>query len=63
MFYSIKTLRNCSIVGQVHDELIIEADKRMSVDAICELMSRTPEWAKDLNLKADGYECEFYQKQ
>ena len=63
LFYSIKTLRNCSIVGQVHDELIIEADKRMSVDAVCELMSRTPEWAKDLNLKADGYECEFYQKQ
>ena len=34
----------------------------MSVEAVCELMGRTPPWAKGLKLRADGYECEFYQK-
>ena len=50
------------MVATVHDEIIIEADKRMSVDAVCEQMSRVPSWAKGLILKADGYECDFYQK-
>ena len=43
-------------------EIIIEADRRMSVAAVCEQMGRTPPWAKRLKLRADGYECEFYQK-
>lgn len=60
--YAMQTLKNCSIVAHVHDEIIIEADRRMSVAAVCEQMGRTPPWAKGLNLRADGYECEFYQK-
>ena len=32
------------------------------VNAICEQMGRTPFWAEGLLLRADGYECEFYQK-
>ena len=60
--YAMQTLRCCSIVGHVHDELIIECDKATSVDAICEQMGRTPPWAEGLILRADGYECEFYQK-
>lgn len=60
--YAIQTLKNCSIVAHVHDEIIIEADRRMSVEAVCEQMGRTPPWAKGLKLRADGYECEFYQK-
>ena len=60
--YAIQTLNNCSIVAHVHDEIIIEADRRMSVAAVCEQMGRTPPWAKGLKLRADGYECEFYQK-
>lgn len=60
--YAMKTLRHCSIVMHVHDELIIEADPEMSVDEICEQMSRTPPWAKGLLLKADGYETDFYKK-
>ena len=31
-------------------------------EAVCERMGRTPPWAKGLKLRADGYECEFYQK-
>ena len=60
--YAMRTLRNCAIVAHVHDEVIIEADRRMSVEAVCEQMGRTPPWAKGLKLRADGYECEFYQK-
>ena len=60
--YAMQTLRCCAIVGHVHDELIIECSKEVSVDAICQQMSRTPPWAKGLVLRADGYECAFYQK-
>lgn len=60
--YAMQTLRCCAIVGHVHDELIIECDRDVSVDAICEQMGRTPPWAERLLLRADGYECEFYQK-
>lgn len=60
--YAMQTLKNCAIVAHIHDEIIIEADKRMSVEAVCEQMSRTPSWAKGLKLRADGYECMFYQK-
>lgn len=60
--HSMKTLSHCFIVAHVHDELIIEADKRMSVEAICERMARVPDWAAGLLLRADGFDCEFYQK-
>lgn len=62
LVYAMQTLRNCSIVAHVHDELIIEADRRMSLSAVCEQMGRTPPWAKGLLLCADGYECDFYKK-
>ena len=60
--HAMRTLKNCSIVAHVHDEIIIEADRRMSLPAVCEQMGRTPPWAKGLLLRADGYECSFYQK-
>ena len=60
--YAMKTLRCCRIVAHVHDELIVEADPHMSLDAVCEQMGRTPPWAEGLLLRADGYECEFYRK-
>ena len=59
---AMKTLRCCSIVAHVHDEIIIEADPRMSLDAVCEQMARVPEWAEGLLLRADGYTCDFYKK-
>jgi len=60
--YAMQTLRCCSIVAHVHDELIIEADPRMSLEAVCEQMGRTPPWAPDLQLRADGYATDFYKK-
>lgn len=60
--HAMKTLRCCSIVMHIHDELVIEADSRMSLDAVCEQMGRTPPWAKGLLLRADGYATPFYKK-
>ena len=60
--YAMQTLRCCSIVMHIHDELVIEADPRMSLDAVCEQMGRTPPWAKGLLLRADGYATPFYKK-
>lgn len=61
--YAMRTLRCYSIVMHIHDELVIEADPRMSLQAVCDQMGRTPPWAKGLLLRADGYETEdFYKK-
>ena len=60
--YAMQTLRCCSIVMHIHDEVVIEADRRMSLRAVCEQMGRTPPWAKGLRLRADGYETDFYKK-
>lgn len=61
--YAMQTLRCCSIVMHIHDELVIEADRRMSLQAVCDQMGRTPPWAKGLQLRADGYETDFYKKE
>ena len=60
--YAMRTLRCCSITMHIHDELVIEADPRMSLKAVCEQMGRTPPWAEGLQLNADGYETTFYKK-
>ena len=60
--YAMQTLRCCSIVMHIHDEVVIEADPSMSLDAVCEQMGRTPPWAKGLLLRADGYTTPFYKK-
>ena len=38
--YAMQTLRCCSIVMHIHDEVVIEADPIMSLDAVCEQMGR-----------------------
>lgn len=62
LMYAMQTLRHCSIVAHVHDEIIIECDRRVSLEYVCEQMGRTPPWAEGLLLRADGYECNFYCK-
>ena len=62
LMHAIKTLSSYRIVAHVHDEVIIEADHSMSLDRVCQQMSRVPPWAKGLLLDADGYECDFYKK-
>ena len=60
--YAMRTLSHCFITMHIHDELVIEADPRMSLEAVCEQMGRTPPWADGLQLRADGYETPFYKK-
>ena len=62
LMYSMQTLSHCFIVAHVHDEMIIEAPKDMSLEEVCQQMARTPKCAKCLILRADGYEFEFYKK-
>ena len=60
--HALRTLSHCFIVGHVHDEIIIECSKDVSLEAICEQMGRVPEWIDGLLLRADGYETQFYRK-
>jgi len=59
---AMQTLRCCSIVMHIHDEIVIEADPHMPLESVCEQMARTPAWAKGLLLRADGYATDFYKK-
>ncbi len=59
--YAMQTLRHCSIVMHIHDEVVIEAGPEMSAEILCQQMSRTPPWA-GLLLIADGFDCSFYKK-
>lgn len=59
---AMQTLRHCSIVMHIHDEIVIEADADLTLQAVCEQMGKTPPWADGLLLCADGYICDFYQK-
>ena len=51
------------VVFHVHDEAVIEMPiGQGSLEEACRLMAITPDWAKDLPLRADGYECAYYRK-
>ena len=50
------------IVMHVHDEAVIEAPADSSLEDICAIIGQTPAWAGGLLLRADGYVCDFYQK-
>ncbi|HFZ6574813.1 DNA polymerase [Streptococcus dysgalactiae subsp. equisimilis] len=60
--YSLEQLKEFKIVGHVHDEVIIECPMEQKLDKIASLMGIAPDWMSDINLRADGYECSFYQK-
>lgn len=52
-----------AIVAHVHDEVICEVPVgESSVEEVCRIMSESPKWSEGLPLDADGYECDFYQK-
>lgn len=62
LYYALSTFRSFDVVMHIHDEIVIEADRHISLEAVCEQMSRVPPWANGLPLRCDGYECDFYQK-
>ena len=53
------------IIFHVHDEVIIEVDADKADQAladVCATMGADLDWAPGLPLRADGYTCDFYQK-
>lgn len=60
--FAMKNLKEYGIVMHVHDEVVIEAGPQVKLEDITTTMSRTPPWAGDLLLRADGYETDFYKK-
>ncbi len=60
--FAMQTLKDEFIVAHVHDELILECSMDTTVEEICGKMGRTPPWIPGLLLRADGYECSYYQK-
>ena len=51
------------IVFHVHDECVMEVPiGQGSVAEACRIMAIPPDWARDLPLRADGEEMEFYRK-
>ena len=51
------------VVFHIHDEAVIEMPiGKGSLEEACQLMSIAPDWAEDLPLRADGYECAYYRK-
>lgn len=60
--FAMKDLSFCQIVGHVHDEVIIECSPEVSVQSLCDIMSRSPDWMPGILIHGDGYQCDFYQK-
>jgi len=51
------------IVFHVHDEAVMEMPiGEGSMEDACAVMGQPPDWALDLPLRADGYECAYYRK-
>ena len=51
------------VIFHVHDEAVIEMPiGQGALEEACRLMAIAPDWAEDLPLRADGYECAYYQK-
>ena len=59
---ALRNLSGYRIVMHVHDEVVIEAPCDADLKTICEIMSRSPPWAEGLELRADGYICDYYRK-
>lgn len=56
---------NYDIVMHIHDEVVIETLEPISkacLSSVLEVMSKPISWAPGLPLNADGYICEYYQK-
>ncbi len=50
------------IVMHIHDEIVVEVPKSVTVEEVCAVMDREIDWAKGLILRADGFETDYYKK-
>lgn len=61
--YALEKLSSYRVVAHVHDEVIVEVPLETPIQTICDVLELTPPWFPNLPLKAEGYECFYYQKQ
>lgn len=61
--YALEKLSSYRVVAHVHDEVIVEVPLKTPIQTICDVLELTPPWFPNLPLKAEGYECFYYQKQ
>ncbi|MDY6407416.1 MAG: DNA polymerase, partial [Pseudomonadota bacterium] len=61
--YALQNLSNYRVVAHIHDEVIVEVPKDIPINTITGIMEQTPSWIEGLPLRAEGYECLYYQKQ
>lgn len=54
--------KGLQVVFHVHDEVVIDAPRDVTVDEVCDLISEPIGWAPGLILKAAGFEGEYYKK-
>ena len=62
---AMMNLRNkgFNIVMHVHDEIVLEVENGVSsVEEVCEIMCKENRYLKGLNLRADGFESNYYKK-
>lgn len=62
LMYAMQLLSDQLICGHVHDEVIIECPMETTLESICTLMGQPPAWMEKILLRADGYFCDYYQK-
>ena len=60
--FAMRNLQDYRIVAHVHDEVILEVTKDTDLEHVCAIMSQSPPWLPGIELRADGFEAEFYKK-
>jgi len=60
--YAIHNLRDYGIVAHVHDEVICDVPKTVTVEEVEQIMSQAPPWAAGLVIRGEGYETPWYCK-
>ena len=60
--YAMQNLREYRIVAHVHDEVVLEVPMDTPIEKACAIMGQSPPWLPGIELRADGFEAQFYQK-
>lgn len=65
--FAIKNIENSGypVCMHIHDEVVTELPKLSCVNQfndMIDIMSTSPDWAKDLTLRVDGFMCDYYKK-
>ena len=50
------------VVMHIHDEVVLEAEKSLTLEGVNKVLSTPIDWAPGLILTADGFESNFYMK-